>query len=245
MNEYREASFWSVIPNTVLSATNIKANAKLLYAKVTSLQSARGYCFATNKYLAEGLGIAQDTVTRLLKNLSDAGYLRVEVIKGADNQIVERRIYPTITLPIIAEPYRTNARDPIGQISDTPIGQISDKRINTENKKEIPPKPPRGASRQEPKKAPDHKPERFQKFWNFYPRGESKQAAIRAWDRLKPSDEIIDQMAVALKKQKQSEDWMNGIGIPYASTWINGRRWEDEVKVQMPTQATQGGLETW
>lgn len=247
MNDvYHEPSFWSIIPNNVLSATNIKANAKLLYAKVTSLQSARGYCFATNKYLAEGLGIAPDTVTRLLKELSDAGYLRLEIVKGKDNQIMERRIFPTITLPTIALSSRTNVRDPIGQISDTPIGQISEERINTENKEEIPPKAPRGASRRPPKKEPDHKPERFKKFWDFYPRGESKQAAIRAWDKLKPSDELIDKMAVALKRQMNSEDWRNGIGIPYASTWLNGCRWSDEVKLptQMPAQQG-GGLETW
>lgn len=246
MNDiYREPSFWSIIPDNVLSATNIKANAKLLYAKVTSLQTARGYCFATNKYLAEGLGIAPDTVTRLLKDLSDAGYLRLEIIKGKDNQIVERRIFPTITLPTIAPPSRTNVRDPIGQISDTPIGQISEERINTENKEEIPPKAPRGASRREVKKQPDHKPERFEKFWNFYPRGESKQAAIRAWDKLKPSDELIDKMAVALKRQMKTEDWQNGIGIPYASTWLNQRRWEDEVKTPPSPPQQGGGLETW
>lgn len=248
MNDtYREASFWSVIPDCVLSATNIKANAKLLYAKVTSLQSARGYCFATNKYLAEGLGVAPDTVTRLLKDLSDAGYLRLEIIKGADNQIVERRIFPTITLPIVSPPSRINVRDPIGQTSDTPIGQTSEERINTENKEEIPPKAPRGASRREPKKAPDHKPERFKKFWDFYPRGESKQAAIRAWDKLKPSDDLINRMAAALKWQMKSEDWQNGIGIPYASTWLNGRRWEDEVKQQSaePMPDARGGLEAW
>ena len=26
------------------------------------------------------------------------------------------------------------------------------------------------------------------------------------------------------------EDWQRGIGIPYASTWINNRRWEDTDK---------------
>lgn len=255
MNDiYREPSFWSVIPDCVLSATNIKANAKLLYAKVTSLQSARGYCFATNKYLAEGLGIAPDTVTRLLKDLSDAGYLRLEIIKGTDNQIVERRIFPTITLPIVSPPSRINVRDPIGQISDTPIGQTSEERINTENKEEIPPIAPQGASRRktkrsrpESKKEPDHKPERFKKFWEFYPRGESKQDAIRAWDKLKPSDDLINQMAKALKKQTQTDEWKRGIGIPYASTWLNKRKWEDEVKEQPtePLPDARGGLEAW
>ena len=57
-----------------------------------------------------------------------------------------------------------------------------------------------GAARRRcaPKPAPDWKPERFARFWDYYPRGESKQAAIRAWDRLRPSDELISEMAVAL-----------------------------------------------
>lgn len=81
-----------------------------------------------------------------------------------------------------------------------------------------------------PMTAPDWKPERFAKFWAYYPRGENKQRAIRAWDKLRPSDELIDTMARALARQMASEDWQRGIGIPHASTWINGRRWEDEDK---------------
>ena len=114
----------------------------------------------------------------------------------------------------------------------------------------IPPIVPQGGRRRrETKEAPDHEPERFQKFWEFYPRHESKQAAIRAWDRLSPSTELIDKMAKALKKQTQSKDWQEGIGIPYASTWLNNSRWEDEVQVApvmpMPVLDTRGGLEAW
>ena len=78
------------------------------------------------------------------------------------------------------------------------------------------------------KAQPDWKPERFAKFWKFYPRGENKQAAIRAWDKLRAEDSLIDTMAAALVRQKKREDWKQGVGIPYASTWLNGRRWEDE-----------------
>ena len=38
--------------------------------------------------------------------------------------------------------------------------------------------------KREPKAAPDWKPERFARFWESYPRGEDKQAAIREWDKL-------------------------------------------------------------
>ena len=85
-------------------------------------------------------------------------------------------------------------------------------------------------SRRVCKDAPDHKPERFAGFWRIYPRGENKQAAIRAWDKLKPSDETIDTMAKALMRQLASEEWQRGVGIPYASTYLNQQRWTDEVK---------------
>ena len=80
------------------------------------------------------------------------------------------------------------------------------------------------------KKAPDWEPERFAGFWALYPRGEKKQAAIQAWDSLRPSGEVIDTMARALKRQVASEEWQRGVGIPYASTYLNQRRWEDEIK---------------
>ena len=78
------------------------------------------------------------------------------------------------------------------------------------------------------KEAPDWKPERFQSFWEAYPRGESKQAAIKAWDKLKPDDALLVTMAKGLKKAMASEEWQRGIGIPHASTWLNKQRWTDE-----------------
>ena len=37
-------------------------------------------------------------------------------------------------------------------------------------------------------------------------------------------------MALGLMNQLNSEDWQRGIGIPYAATWLNQRRWEDVKK---------------
>lgn len=78
--------------------------------------------------------------------------------------------------------------------------------------------------------APRWKPERFEKFWTFYRehgRGEARQKAVSAWDRLKPDDSLIAVMGQALRRQVSSDAWRRGIGIPYASSWLNGRRWED------------------
>lgn len=76
--------------------------------------------------------------------------------------------------------------------------------------------------------APDWKPDRFEAFWRYFPRGEGKAKARQAWNKLKPDDELIATIARALQRQKASPDWQRGIGIPYASTYLNQRRWEDE-----------------
>lgn len=119
-------------------------------------------------------------------------------------------------------------------------------QINTILANTIPPKAPQGGRRRrEPKKAPDWEPERFAAFWAYYPRGESKHAAIAAWDKLRPSSELIDEMARALKRQTQTEEWQRGVGIPYASTWLNQRRWEDEQREPNPPADDEGSLPLW
>ena len=79
------------------------------------------------------------------------------------------------------------------------------------------------------KSAPVHKPDRFEKFWELYPGGGSRQRAVDAWDKLAPDDKLIAEMGAALLKQMESPLWKKGIGIPYASTWLNGRRWTDKL----------------
>ena len=78
------------------------------------------------------------------------------------------------------------------------------------------------------KERPDWKPERFEQFWNFYGVKVNRQRAIKEWDKLHPDDALIDQMARTLKRQKRSDLWSRGIGIPHPAQWLKVRRWEDE-----------------
>ena len=72
-------------------------------------------------------------------------------------------------------------------------------------------------------------PDRFAGFWAYYPpKGrKSKQSAIRAWDKLRPDDDLIAAIGRALRMLKASEDWQRDVGIPYAATFLNGERWHD------------------
>lgn len=96
------------------------------------------------------------------------------------------------------------------------------------------------------KSAPDYRPDTFARFWAAYPRGEDKQGAIAAWDELKPDDATLQAMSRALVRQKASEEWQRGIGIPYAVRWLRRRRWEDEIKAPAPPSESAGGdLPVW
>lgn len=70
----------------------------------------------------------------------------------------------------------------------------------------------------------------FNEFWDFYPKKTGKKAALKAWHKIKLSEELIDKISEALKTQKKSADWIKEKGkyIPYPATWLNGERWNDE-----------------
>jgi len=70
----------------------------------------------------------------------------------------------------------------------------------------------------------------FEKFWKVYPRKVDKQQAIKAWKKLDPDPELVETIVKSVLAQAQTHDWLKAYGefIPYPSSWLNGKRWEDE-----------------
>ena len=94
MKENKETiGYYSVIPATVLYNKELKANEKLLYAIITSLACKEGYCFASNKYLAEKLDVNPKTVSSWISDLRDKGFIKLEPIRNENKQIIQRKIY--------------------------------------------------------------------------------------------------------------------------------------------------------
>lgn len=73
--------------------------------------------------------------------------------------------------------------------------------------------------------------EDFAVFWKAYPRKESKAQARKAFAK---ADVRLDMLLQALEAQKQTGQWQSDGGrfIPYASTWLNQKRWEDDLPAQ-------------
>ena len=73
----------------------------------------------------------------------------------------------------------------------------------------------------------------FSEFYRAYPGHRKNRAnAKKAWDKLKPSGELVEKIMSGLDRAKQSHDWAKDDGqyIPAPAAWLNKRRWEDEIK---------------
>ena len=82
-----------------------------------------------------------------------------------------------------------------------------------------------------PKPTGAHAQEKFSRFWNAYPRHTGKQAAEKAFLKLNPDETLLGIMLQSLAVWSKSDQWTKDGGqfIPHPATWLNGRRWEDEM----------------
>lgn len=84
---------------------------------------------------------------------------------------------------------------------------------------------------------------RFDQFWRLYPNRKARAKAEAAWLKLNPSDELLQTLLAALVTQATSHEWTKDGGqyVPHPATWINQRRWEDEVNHASSQQPDRPG----
>ncbi len=70
----------------------------------------------------------------------------------------------------------------------------------------------------------------FLEFWKSYPRKVGKGGAWKVWKRIKPDVELVKKMIEAVSFQKNTSQWSDEKFIPHPETWLNKRKWEDEVE---------------
>lgn len=85
-------------------------NEVLLYGLLESLAQEEGFCYASNEYMAEQLGLAKGTIKNLLSYLSKRGWVTVES-EG------NKRIAITPLLGLMASTRKRHARmTPCGKV---------------------------------------------------------------------------------------------------------------------------------
>jgi hypothetical protein len=75
----------------------------------------------------------------------------------------------------------------------------------------------------------------FDDFWEIWPKKKDKSKAEKVWNKLKVDNETFIRIKNAVEKSKTTEDWtkQGGKFIPYPTTYLNGRRWEDEHDIEV------------
>ena len=71
----------------------------------------------------------------------------------------------------------------------------------------------------------------FDEFWKAYPKKIGKGYAFECFKKIRVSRSLLDTMLEAIAKQKKSDMWKRDKGqyIPNPSTWLNQKRWEDDL----------------
>jgi hypothetical protein len=114
-------NYYAIIPADVRYDNELKDKAKLLYGEITSLSDKYGYCYASNKYFAELYGVTVTTISLLIKNLVEKGYIESEIkYKEGSKEILNRY------LKIIKGGYLKNFKEGY-------LKKIKDNNININN----------------------------------------------------------------------------------------------------------------
>lgn len=204
-------NYYAIIPANVRYDNELNPNAKLLYGEITALCNEKGYCWSNNDYFSKLYNVSKTSISKWINLLVEKKYIKSEILyKENSKEIIGRHLY------ILNTPIEDNFNTPIEEKLNTPIEEkLKDNNTlnnNVDNNIII--------------------KEKFEKFYSEYPRKVKKDLVRKWFIKNKPSDELFEIMMSSLYKFKKTYDWIkeNGKYIPYPSSWLNEKRWEDEIE---------------
>jgi hypothetical protein len=88
-------------------------------------------------------------------------------------------------------------------------------------------------------------PPEFESLWSRHPVG-VKKLGYDAWKKLKLTAEENAELAAYLERRhRDDEKWVEGKYVPHLSTFLNGRRWEDNYRRIRRRESTPIPSEVW
>ena len=71
--------------------------------------------------------------------------------------------------------------------------------------------------------------ERFERFFEAYPKKRSKGRAEKQWAKIKPDEQLLAKMIATIERARTSVDWTKDGGkyVPLAATWLEDKGWMD------------------
>lgn len=240
--ENRTPGYMAYIPSDVRYDKELKPNEKLLFGEISALATAKGHCWATNKYFADLYDVAVETVSRWISHLAAKGYIKTKIVYLEDGKTIkERRItvnffrnYEDDEEPIdekikgidekIKQPIDEKIKQPIDEKIKENNTSINDTSMNNkENKK---------------RKSEEDLKQDFEELWKLYPRKEGKKDAYKAYKKAIKEGTTNEQIRQGIENYKA---WLKAKNettyIKQGSTFFNGEHWNDEFDL---TQINRG-----
>jgi phage replication O-like protein O len=138
-------------------------------------------------------------------------------------------------LPGVTESVTPETLEKGSQISNPPVTEVVTPPVTESvTTKDNPSKD----NYQKTKTFPHSLRERFDIFWSAYPRKTEKQDALKAFEKLKPDDGLMQTILDAIALAKRSEQWKVKRFIKHGATWLNKACWQDELDVEYTPQQT-------
>ena len=211
-------------------------------------------CWPSIETLAKRIRKTTRSVTRSVNSLEKKGLIQV-LVRGAGRQSSRYKIIVSAfqnnqetrgdnLSPVT--PMSPQPRQPCHPSPDTDVTSALTP-MSTKPSIEPPKKPSKNASKKKAHKELDDDAlkqlvwdDNFENFWNYYPRKVSKQKSREAWSKLKGDESLYYEIVHAVGKWMETKDWIDSDGqfIPYPVTFLNQRRWEDEIPPPAPIDRT-------
>lgn len=197
---------WYSTPNMLHLFFHLVITANHKKKKWQGVDIERGQLVTSINSINSATGISTQSIRTCLKRLESS----MEIVKKTTNRFTLITICKYNDYQEIK--YTTNKQLTINQ-------QSTNKQLTTNNNVNNVTKEKHLYSKQ------------FENFWKEYPNKTGKAKAYSAWKKYKCENGIFDEIMGALYKQKKSKNWTNDGGkyIPMCSTWVNGKRWEDQI----------------
>ena len=235
--ENRTPGYMAYIPSDVRYDKELKPNEKLLFGEISALATAKGHCWATNKYFADLYDVAVETVSRWISHLAVKGYIKTKIVYHEDGKTIkERRITVNFFrnfedeeedgMPI--DEKIKGIDEKINQPIDEKINQPIDEKIK-ENNTSINNTSKNNIKENKKRKSESELESDFEELWKLYPRKVGKKDAFKHYKAAIKNGTTNEQIRQGIEnynawlKAKNETEY-----IKHGSTFFSKEAWNDD-----------------
>jgi hypothetical protein len=223
---------WAMVPLWVmrrLTAIPNGGTGLVIFVALHHWVGRDGECWPSVKAIGALTGLSADSVRRGLRALESVGAVTVIPRYAADgdrssNAYRLRYVNPESTPTSSQEREDPLPADSRGEVE--PVIEEEEKHsLAHVAVSESAPTPSVALARTE-------EPDGFEDFWRVYPRKIGKAAAAKRWARMTDQERAAAGEAIRLHAQRWGRLRTESQFIPHAVTWLNQRRWEDDMTAE-------------